>query len=459
MVKKHVENFGSIKNCHSNKVKAQIKPEVRISRRKQTMAACLCRHMKDVLFSDTTVTMAEKDRKSYWKKTRLLLGECGYAQNLALFYILYVRKKVNCTAESLSTKCAQQNACVTKTNSENRCGTGSGSPSPHHHHHHRTKKLSKCTSKVRLMDSAECASKLRLKDSAESVVRLQKSEPTVDEILTKDLFATQNRRTINILEKEEETKDKINTSKTSKLKSKVPLSLNEQMEHNFSMVGGVVGEPVRRVDPGASRFTLPAPTPAQQTQMHHNHHNHTHITSFLVNKRPPCTVSKHIKISTANSPRKSDAQGMREMLVRRGCKIKQTIGRSKAASAMRRAANAVRIEEQMHKLGHPRGRGRRKRRRVRRARRGGIERASSKMPHRDPCGNLTKAQNSQHLKTGTNLNDTQHSEGFLPPTGRSWTRPGCYLGAAPLTPPPRGRRAGRPAGPGLPNGDDTGDDD
>ena len=32
MVKKHVENFGSIKNCHSNKGKAQIKHEVRISR-------------------------------------------------------------------------------------------------------------------------------------------------------------------------------------------------------------------------------------------------------------------------------------------------------------------------------------------------------------------------------------------------------------------------------------------
>ena len=99
MVKKHVENFGSIKNCHSNKGKAQIKPEVRISRRKQTMAACLCRHMKEVLFSDTTVTMAEQDRKSYFDKTRRLLGKCGYAQNLALFYVLYVRKKVNGTAE------------------------------------------------------------------------------------------------------------------------------------------------------------------------------------------------------------------------------------------------------------------------------------------------------------------------------------------------------------------------
>ena len=47
----------------------------------------------------------------------------------------------------------------------------------------------------------------------------------------------------------------------------------------------------------------------------------------------------------------------------------------------------------------------------------------------------------------------------LPPTGRSWTRPGWYLGAASLHPAPRGRRAGRPAGPGLPNGDETGDGD
>ena len=53
----------------------------------------------------------------------------------------------------------------------------------------------------------------------------------------------------------------------------------------------------------------------------------------------------------------------------------------------------------------------------------------------------------------------QNSEGSLPPTGRSWTRPGWCLGAAPLHPAPRGRRAGRPAGPGLPNGDETGDDD
>ena len=82
MTKKYAENFGSIKNSHNNKGKAQIKPDVRISRRKQTMAACLCRHMKEVLFSDTAVVMAEKDRKSYFKTTRRLLGECGYAQNL-----------------------------------------------------------------------------------------------------------------------------------------------------------------------------------------------------------------------------------------------------------------------------------------------------------------------------------------------------------------------------------------
>ena len=69
------------------------------------MAACLCRHMKEALFSDTTAVMAEKDRKSYFKTTRRLLGECGYAQNLALFYILYVRKKVSGTAESLSAHC------------------------------------------------------------------------------------------------------------------------------------------------------------------------------------------------------------------------------------------------------------------------------------------------------------------------------------------------------------------
>ena len=119
MTKKYAGNFGSIKNSHSNKGKAQIKPDVRISRRKQTMAACLCRHMKEVLFSDTTVTMAEKDRKSYFKTTRRLLGECGYAQNLALFYILYVRKKASGTTESLSAHCPKHNACVTNTKPQN----------------------------------------------------------------------------------------------------------------------------------------------------------------------------------------------------------------------------------------------------------------------------------------------------------------------------------------------------
>ena len=52
-------------------------------------------HERGTLFSDTTVTMAEKDRKSYYfDKTRRLLGKCGYAQNLALFYVLYVRKNI-----------------------------------------------------------------------------------------------------------------------------------------------------------------------------------------------------------------------------------------------------------------------------------------------------------------------------------------------------------------------------
>ena len=67
-----------------------------------------------------------------------------------------------------------------------------------------------------------------------------------------------------------------------------------------------------------------------------------------------------------------------------------------------------------------------------------------KMTNRDACGNLTLGQNS---------------EGFLPPTGWSWTRPGLYPEAAPLTPAPRKVRTGRPAGPGLPDGDATGDDD
>ena len=184
-----------------------------------------------------------------------------------------------------------------------------------------------------------------------------------------------------------------------------------------------------------------APAPAKQT--HQGHHNHNRTTCILVNERPPCTtVSKHIKISTANSPHKSSKEEMRKLLVRREHKIKHATARNKLARAMmRRAADLVRIGEQMSKLGHPR---RRRRRKSRRASRREIKGAPSKMPHRGPCGNL---------------NSTQHSEGSLPPTGRSWTRPGWCLGAAPLHPAPRGRRAGRPAGPGLPNGDETGDDD
>ena len=70
--------------------------------------------------------------------------------------------------------------------------------------------------------------------------------------------------------------------------------------------------------------------------------------------------------------------------------------------------------------------------------------ASSKRAIRDPCGNLTSGQNS---------------EGFLPPTGWSWTRPGLYPEAAPQTHASRARSTGRPTGPGLPTGDATGDDD
>ena len=64
--------------------------------------------------------------------------------------------------------------------------------------------------------------------------------------------------------------------------------------------------------------------------------------------------------------------------------------------------------------------------------------------NRDPCGNWHTGQNS---------------EGFLPPTGWSWTRPGLYPEAAPLAPAPRTGRSACPAGPGLPDGDATGDDD
>ena len=208
-----------------------------------------------------------------------------------------------------------------------------------------------------------------------------------------------------------------------------------------------VAAPERRVDPGAFRSTLPAPAPAPAPakQTHQNHHNHNHTTCTLVNERPPCTVSKLIKISCANSPHKSRKEEMRKLLARRGHKIKHATARDKLARAMRRAADLVRIEEQMSKLGHLR---RRRRRKSRRTHRG------SKKPHQDPNCNLIKAENNG------NLTNTDNSEGFLPPTGRSWTRPGRYLEAAPLHPPaPRGRRAGRPAGPGLPNGDETGDDD
>ena len=50
-------------------------------------------------------------------------------------------------------------------------------------------------------------------------------------------------------------------------------------------------------------------------------------------------------------------------------------------------------------------------------------------------------------------------EGFLSPTKWSWSRPGLFSTGVPHAPAPRGRGAGRPAGPGLPNGDATGDDD
>ena len=160
---------------------------------------------------------------------------------------------------------------------------------------------------------------------------------------------------------------------------------------------------------------------------------------------------EHIKISTANSPHKSSKKELRKLLVRRKHKIKHdATARNKLARTMSRAADLVRIEKQMSKLGHLR---RRRRRKSRRARRRKIKGAPPKMQHRDPCGNLAKAENSG------NLTNTDNSEGFLPPTGRSWTQPGWYLGAASLHPAPRGRRAGRPAGPGLPNGDETGDDD
>ena len=84
------------------------------------------------------------------------------------------------------------------------------------------------------------------------------------------------------------------------------------------------------------------------------------------------------------------------------------------------------------------------RRKRRKTSRRDVDGISSKMANRDPCGNLTSGQNS---------------EGFLPPTGWSWTRPGLYPEAAPLTQAPRTRGTGRPTGPGLPTGDATGDYD
>ena len=72
------------------------------------------------------------------------------------------------------------------------------------------------------------------------------------------------------------------------------------------------------------------------------------------------------------------------------------------------------------------------------------DRLSFRRANRSPCGNL---------------NSTQHSEGFLPPTGWSWTRPGLFPDAVSRAPAPRTGATGRPAGPGLPDGDATGDDD
>ena len=43
----------------------------------------------------------------------------------------------------------------------------------------------------------------------------------------------------------------------------------------------------------------------------------------------------------------------------------------------------------------------------------------------------------------SSLTTGQNSEGFLPPTGWSWTRPGLYSVAAPLTPAPMARHPER----------------
>ena len=112
----------------------------------------------------------------------------------------------------------------------------------------------------------------------------------------------------------------------------------------------------------------------------------------------------------------------------------------------RRAARLKELERQTHEgRDRPQQRSRRTaRQQRRRARRNDKDVTSLKSANRGPCGNVNTGQNS---------------EGFLPPTGWSWTRPGLYPGAAPLTPAPRTGRSASPAGPGLPDGDATGDDD
>ena len=112
----------------------------------------------------------------------------------------------------------------------------------------------------------------------------------------------------------------------------------------------------------------------------------------------------------------------------------------------RRAARLRELERQAHVASDwPRqGPARTARSRRRRTNRRDSEVTSLGRANRDPCGNLSTGQNS---------------EGFLPPTGWSWTRPGLYSDAAPQTPTNRARSTGRPAGPGLPTGDVTGDDD
>ena len=112
----------------------------------------------------------------------------------------------------------------------------------------------------------------------------------------------------------------------------------------------------------------------------------------------------------------------------------------------RRAARLRELERQTHEARDRPQQGSRRtaRQRRRRARRRDKDVTSLKRANRDPCGNVNTGQNS---------------EGFLPPTGWSWTRLGLYPGAAPMTPAPRAGCPASPAGPGLPNGDATGDDD